>query len=1285
VPEHLIAEPSAALRPYVPRLLAGWLGREPDVRAREVDGSVVFVDISGFTKMSERLARSGKVGAEEVTDTLGSIFTRMLAVAYAENGSLLKFGGDALLLLFDGPDHVVRAVRSAFGMRSLLRTAGVVRTSAGKVTLRMSVGVHSGTFHFFLVGDTHREFVVTGPAASRVVDMEGTATAGEILLSPETAALLPRELLGAAKGDGILLRSVPPGLYVPSRQAEADDVLADVSRAVPTAVAEHVLAGGAGPEHRNVTVAFVHFDGTDDAVRREGVSVTADALEALVADVQHAAEANGVTFLGSDVDRDGGKIILVAGAPRTLGDDQERMLMTLRQVVQGDRRLPIRIGVNDGHVFVGDVGPPYRRTYTVMGDAVNLAARVMGRAAPGQLLATASVLHTSQVAFQTVPLEPFLVKGKKHPVVAFEVGPLAGAKRHEDRDTFPLVGRQHEFLTLFAAVDDARSGTGRSVEITGEPGIGKTRLLAEVRDGAGDFAQLLGACELYQRSTPYAPFRSLLRGVLAIEGHDDDEVVVARLRERVRESAPELEPWLPLLAIPLDVMLAPTPEVERLGEEFRKTRLEDAVETFLAAVLNRPTLIMLEDVHWMDDASRDLLMRLANGIGDRPWLILVTRREETTGFVVPEGPASISILLQPLPPAEAEELLEAATEAAPLRPDDLAALVKRSSGNPLFLLELLAGFRVAGGVDALPSSVEGMVTAQIDRLPSADRRLLRYAAVLGTSFPEELATALATTAGEPPEATAWTRLEAFLAVDSVGVRRFRHALIRDAAYEGFPYRTRRELHAAAGDLILARTGESPVEEADLLSLHFLHAGRFDDAWRYSRIAGDRAWHKAAVVEALNLFTRALEAARRLPDLERDQIAAVRRSVAEANWRLGRFDEAAASYRAIRQLLSDRPVDVSEMLLKEAAVHERLGRYPQALSRATRARTTLATVQGPNALRQLARSSVEYATTLQLQGRNREAMRWCERAIAEAEVSTERDVVAQANLVIGYAHMNLGLPDVDEHFERALSEYERMDDVAGQALMLNNLGVTAYYAGRWLDAVEMWRRGAAMREQLGDAVNAAYGLVNVGEVASDQGRFDEAERLFRQALRTWRAARFEWGVAYATLNLGRTQCRSGKCDIGVDTLADARDRMHALGAHADVIEAEARMAEGLVLAGRPRDALGVLDDISEPEVLRGEAVQMAVLERVRGYAHLQLGEVDTARSAFERSLEHARDREQPFEIALTQRAIVDQMRIARETIDLAVAEESAAILNELGVEAIPEVPLESQTSGAVVEA
>ena len=285
--------PTELLTPYLPRLLVQWLAEDPDSILREIDGSVVFVDISGFTKMSERLARKGKVGAEEVTEVLGSVFAQLLAVAYGNGGGLLKFGGDALLLFFSGEGHPTRAVRSAFGMRRTLRSIGRLETSAGLITLRMSVGVHSGVFQFFLVGDSHRELMITGPAASTMVDMEGTATAGEILLSRALADVMPDSILGAAKGEGVLLRREPPGLATSPAETTIRTEGLDLSRCIPVAIRDHLLSGAVDPEHRQVTVAFIHFDGVDEMVRTRGAQAVAEDLHVLVCSVQAAADRRG--------------------------------------------------------------------------------------------------------------------------------------------------------------------------------------------------------------------------------------------------------------------------------------------------------------------------------------------------------------------------------------------------------------------------------------------------------------------------------------------------------------------------------------------------------------------------------------------------------------------------------------------------------------------------------------------------------------------------------------------------------------------------------------------------------------------------------------------------------------------------------------------------------------------------------------------------------------------------------------------------------------------------------
>ncbi len=251
----------------MPRLLIQWLDQAPGTTLREIDGTVVFVDISGFTSMSERLARRGKFGAEEVTDVLGAVFSRLLAIAYGNGGGLIKFGGDALLLLFTGEDHPGKAARAAIAMRRTLREIGKIDTSAGKIGLRMSVGIHSGTFHFFLVGESHKELILTGPAVSQTVLMESTATAGEIRVTRDPAAARSPKTLGSPQGAGLHLRREPSGLPLDAVDTEAALTGVDVLSCIPVGLRDHLLSGAIEPEHRNVTVAFVHFDGTDTVMR----------------------------------------------------------------------------------------------------------------------------------------------------------------------------------------------------------------------------------------------------------------------------------------------------------------------------------------------------------------------------------------------------------------------------------------------------------------------------------------------------------------------------------------------------------------------------------------------------------------------------------------------------------------------------------------------------------------------------------------------------------------------------------------------------------------------------------------------------------------------------------------------------------------------------------------------------------------------------------------------------------------------------------------------------------
>ena len=1265
------AAPTRLLRPYLPRLLLRWAVESPDSRWREVEGSIVFVDISGFTKMSERLARQGKAGAEEVTDVLGPVFARLLAIAYGNGGGLIKFGGDALLLLFTGGDHAGHAARSAFGMRRELREIGPIPTSAGAITLRMSVGVHSGIFHIFLIGESHRELVVTGPAATETVTMESTATAGEILVSPSTAASLPADAIGAAKGPGFLLRRSPAGIGV--QAPGLDDGLADPDLVayMPTAIRGHVLAGGDDPVHRPVTVAFVHFDGVDAMMRDDGPDVVAARLEHLVIAAQLAADEHGVTFLGSDIDKDGGKIILVAGTPQALGDDEERMLLTLRSIIVSEPKIPVRIGVNRGPVFAGDIGPSYRRTYTVMGDAVNLAARVMAKAAPGQLLATAPVLDASPIHFHTQALEPFMVKGKRLPVQAYAVGAISGARRSDD-DELPLVGRDRELDVLAAAVDGAWRGESAQIAIVGEPGIGKTRLMTEVRRLGGALPQLRSACELYTMSSPYGVIGELVAQAIGCEPGDSAERRSTLLQQAVRESAPALEPWLPLLAVPLDVSVPMTPEVADLEEEFRRMRLAEATAQLLAARTS-PALISIEDVHWMDEASAEVMARIAEEAPRAGWVICVSRRDDTTGYLPAEG--AITLRPKRLSADEAEKLIGAATTDQPLLPHARTALAERSGGNPLFLRELLRS--AADDVTDLPDTIEAMAMAEIDQLPPPDRRLLRLASVLGMSFSDELvAHVLADQA--PPDAATWRRLSAFLTMEGEH-HRFRHALVRDAAYEGLPFRRRRELHARAGEA-LERLPNAD-EHASLLALHFNRAQRYDLAWRYGRAAADRARLRYANTEAAALLSDAVEAAARAGNVPRISLADAFETLGELEDRIGRYDRAMHAFKQAQRLVHDDPVKEAALLLRKAWVREREGRFTQSLRWINRGLAAIVKSEGEEASRVRSRLIAARATIKQAQGRHRDAVALGADAIAAAEAAGDMSTVAEAHLILGWAHTELGLGGED-HARQALAIAERISDLPLQALALNNLGGFIYYEGRWDEAGQLWERSETIRLRTGDAVNAAMATNNIGEILSDQGHLEAAEDRFRRALDVWRAARFDQLIPAAIGNLGRAAARGGRAEEGLELLQQALAMATANQFTFMMVETEARVAEAQLFGGEPDAALRTADQVLERPV--GETVlQRPLLRRVMAYALMQLGRPEQANGLLELSLDESRRVGLLYEEAQSLAALLDLALLEDRQPDPLVADGCVTLLERLGVVRLPQVPLVERAAVAAL--
>lgn len=1240
------ASEATRVHPYVPRIVQQHLLEAPDEAAWSAEGTAAFVDISGFTKLSERLARKGREGAEQIADAVGGSFESLLALAYANGGGLLKFGGDALLLWFQGDGHAERACRAAVLMRRRLRDVGRIEVPGAKVRLRMSQGVHSGRFHFFMVGASHREFLALGPAWSRVVAMEHAAGAGEIVVSPETAALLPSRCLGDPKGPGQLLRREPATKYGDIAVTPAPDIEPELlARCLSPAIRAHVEDGGGSSEHRPVTIAFIRFEGIDALIETAGVAAAAAALDRLVSTVGIATETQQVSFLGSDVDADGGKLILTAGAPKVTGDDEERMLLALRGIVAADLPLPIRVGVHRGSVFAGDIGPRYRRTYTVMGDAVNLAARLMAKSDPRTIYATADVLGRSNTLFATTELPPFPVKGKAKPVQAWAVGAAIGSRtRAVTLHQLPLIGRELELETIRAALARARAGAGSLVEIVGETGVGKSRLLEAMRDDATGFRPLHAVCEAYTASTPYALWRELLRELLEVGREAQDEEVVERLAGIVASRAPDLAPWLPLLAIAFDVDLPPTPEVEMLAEKNRRPKLHATVGRFLDVMLPESSLIEIENTHHMDEASAEFLAFLARSIEPRPWVIGVARRPVPGGFTAPQVAAVVRIGLEPLADADALRLTRLATEQDPLPMHVLEVVARRSGGNPQFLRDLLRAAMESKSTDGLPESAEAATMARIDALAPDDRALLRRAAVFGLKFhPRMLAWLVEEGESPQPTPATWARLTDFFDDDGEGYLRFRRSLLRDTAYEGLPFKLRRRLHEAVGTR-LEQEAVDPDEVAGLLALHFQVAGAYSAVWRYAVIAARRAQDVYAYIEAAGLYARALDAARRLAEVSPPELAAVHEALGDAWNRASEFAKASDAYMSGKRLLADDRLGTSRLLLKRSRIEEKLGQYPQALRWASRARKALAGLEGADAALQAARSTAWYATVLQAEGKNAAAIRAAEQAIAEAEPLDDPDTLGAANFVLGWANAALGNGGWEPMVERALAYYQRSGDRAKQAVILSNVGVVCQGEGRWDEAMDYYARGREASQKIGDTINVAVASLNIAEIQADRGELAEAEALLRDALPQWRASRYRYFLGACLSLLGRVALRGGRIDEALAHFEEAKGHFAHVGAEQDALSMDARIAACLIANGHGDAALDLAARTHARATSANSSALLApLLERVRGEALLMRGDHTGARKAFDASLAAGRARNERFEVMQTLQALI---RLAR---------------------------------------
>jgi tetratricopeptide (TPR) repeat protein len=746
----------------------------------------------------------------------------------------------------------------------------------------------------------------------------------------------------------------------------------------------------------------------------------------------------------------------------------------------------------------------------------------------------------------------------------------------------------------------------------------------------------------------------------------DPNTVGKCLQDCVAASAPELAPWASLLGVVLDVTLPASPEVAELEEQHRAERVPELVADLLERMVPIPAIFVVEDAHLADPASAEVLAAMGRRTEKQPWLLLVTREDRSTGWV----PAPTErIELGPLDVESSTELAEMATPERPLPPAIAEALAARAGGHPLLLRELARAVARGEDPDELPSTVEELAASQIDRLPPVQRSLVRRAAVLGDEFDEDLFLRMVADVAPPgsiPELLAG--LEGLIVATDHRLS-FRHPILREVAYAGLPYRRRRELHAQAAEVLEATTAAAD-RRPEILARHYFVAGQYDKAMDYGWRAGERAMARHAPAAAADAYRRAASAARLSSSVSPSERSFYLEALGDAQLLAGRSTEAAAAYLEALRGARGQPLREAHLAFKQTLVEQRRGHYTNALRRASLGLRAVSGATGPEAGAVRAQLQVRYAVCRLNQGRYADARRWAERGLAEAEVAHELKAQAKAHAVLDVVELWSGGSKGEQHGETALRIFEQLGDLGDLAHMLNNMAGRRIFEGRWPDALLMFVRAAETFRRVGDASNAANADYNRADVLVRQGRSEEALPLLQNTLRVARSVGDEDLVALVRKEMGRAQSRAGDVAAGLILLEEARTELTRLREPQEVVDADIAIAEAHLLAGRPEQALALIEGaLREAASIRAAALLPSAY-RVQAAALFARGEVTQARTALSEGLRQSSSpdvaHERGFLLALA-------ARIARRSHDPdadQLAEQAHQALELLGVVRAP---------------
>lgn len=1122
-------------------------------------GAALFADLSGFTPLAEALVQAlgPQRGAEELTRQLNLVYDALIGQVENYRGTVIGFSGDAITCWFE-EDNGLRALASALAMQQEMKNfAAVPIPNGGAVVLALKVAVICGAARRFTVGDPAIQLfdVLAGSILDRLAAAEHHAEKSQVVVDQTTAAALQTAIHIAAWKhahqerfaviDALNVHVEPlPWVHPPRGELSAEEIKPWILPAVYarlTSGQESFLA-----ELRPAVSLFERFGGIDyDNDADAGAK-----LDAYVKWVQRILSKYDGILVQLTIGDKGSYMYAAFGAPVAHDDDEERALRAARELQKHAETAPElnyitppQIGVSRGRVRVGAYGGATRRTYGVLGDEVNVAARLMQAAQPGQILVTARVRDASARVFEFEPLPPLQVKGKSEPLHAAALrGERAEPARALDAEyELPVVGRLQELQTIQANLERAAAGQVQVLVLTGEAGVGKSRLAAEAARRARRFGfdEFAGECPSYGAESSYIVWHSIWRAFFGLDKNASPETQIQQLAAALRRIHPNFERRAPLLSAALNLPIPDNDLTRSLDGRVRKQLLEALlVDCVRARALDTPLLFLLEDCHWLDALSQDLVQVLARETADRAvWFVLTLRPPDMARLQAPHLlrlSNTTLIALTDFSRDEAARLI--ALKLQQLHNDNRAPepgvveqLTARAGGNPFYLQELLNYMRDQG-LDArdphalealdLPDSLSSLILSRIDRLSEPQRATLKIASIIGRQFPFRWLWGVYPNLGDTRnvrrdlDTTDTLELTMLDEPDPNRAYVFRHALTQQVAYESQPYALRAELHGRLG-FYLEREFQGDLErKVDLLAHHFDRSEQADKRRAYLLQAGEQAQAEYANDAAISYYRRVL------PLLDETARLPVMLKLGQVYEVVGAWDEASALYRdglTLAAQLQDARVEAQCRAALGVLLRKR-GDFSQAAQWLDEAQRGFENLDDRAGMGQVLN---ERGTLAAQQGDFDKARAFYQESLALRRALGDKRAIANLLSNLGIlARMKSDYAAAAALYGEALALRREIGDRWGIAISLNNLGMLNRYQGEFAQARRTLEQALALWREIGDRANLANTLTSLGEVLIDQGDSAAAREHLTESLNTNRVLGDKRAIAFLLENFAR---------------------------------------------------------------------------------------------------------------------------------------------------------------------